>query len=322
MNRILKILGICVALSGLCGLVLYLVLQKTVFHDLHSNGGHNEYEYDQSYSTPPVPAVHERTISEEVPDSVSDRGIILRGPVYDPDSDVTYRSYRQSPSGTAVWFWEYVCDRNLLVESTDSEFREYCEGFSEFGELSFGDDNGVSDYGCTVRIPYIRGVNTYYSCFRVFRTCLYPEECSEGGIWKDAGDGAFSKWWIYFDPTGRYLLLDDSGPEPDDFMLAFLEPQMISVDITGSQPGEEAVHLTDSGDVKKYVDAMHELEVMMVDEDRSELAMAENYTVLSFTDENGKINDYKIVGEYLIHHDDVYHIENREALDELEKMLE
>jgi hypothetical protein len=43
---------------------------------------------------------------------------------------------------------------------------------------------------------------------------------------------------------------------------------------------------------------------------------------LSFTNENGKINDYKIVGEYLIHRDDVYHIENREALDELEKMLE
>ena len=43
---------------------------------------------------------------------------------------------------------------------------------------------------------------------------------------------------------------------------------------------------------------------------------------LPFADENGEIKDYKIVGEYLIHRDDVYHIENREALDELEKMLE
>ena len=153
MNRILKILGICVALSGLCCLVPYLVLQKAVFHDLHSNTEHNEY--DQSYSAPPVPAVHERTISEDIPDSVSDRGIILRGPVYDPDSDVTYKSYRQSPSGTAVWFWEYVCDRNLLVESSDSEFREYCEGFSEFGELSFSWRTAVVLYTITTELAEV-----------------------------------------------------------------------------------------------------------------------------------------------------------------------
>ena len=74
------------------GTIKLVYMFEQIKHDLHSNGGHNEYEYDQYYSSPPVPAVHERTISEDIPDSVSDRGIILRGPVYDPDSDITYMS--------------------------------------------------------------------------------------------------------------------------------------------------------------------------------------------------------------------------------------
>ena len=110
--------------------------------------------------------------------------------------------------------------------------------------------------------------------------------------------------------------------DPCEEVLVFPETKMTSADITGSQPGAETVHLTDPGDVGEYVDAMHELKALKVCEDRSELAMAENYTVLSFTDEDGKVGDYKFVGEYLICGDDVYHIENREALDVLEKMFE
>lgn len=126
-------------------------------------------------------------------------------------------------------------------------------------------------------------------------------------------------------PHNTYNEYDQDQSNSDDsceVVLAFPETKMTSADITGSQPGAETVHLTDPGDVGKYVDAMHELKALKVCEDRSELTMAENYTVLSFTDEDGKVKDYKFVGEYLIYNDDVYHIENREALDVLEKMFD
>ena len=70
------------------------------------------------------------------------------------------------------------------------------------------------------------------------------------------------------------------------------------------------------------MDVIHDLRLEEVEEDRSELAMAENYTVLSFTDENGYTNEYTIVGIYLIHGEDVYRIDNPERLDELETLFD
>ena len=95
------------------------------------------------------------------------------------------------------------------------------------------------------------------------------------------------------------------------------------MDIYSSDFGNEIeYHSDDSGEVRAFVDAIHELRLTEVEEARPELAMAENYTVLSFTDENGYTNEYTIVGIYLIHGEDVYRIDNPERLDELETLFD
>ena len=66
----------------------------------------------------------------------------------------------------------------------------------------------------------------------------------------------------------------------------------------------------------------HSLELSLETEDRSELAMAENQTALTFTDVNGYVNEYIIIGEYLIHGEDVYHITNPDELEKLNTLVE
>ena len=124
---------------------------------------------------------------------------------------------------------------------------------------------------------------------------------------------------LYFDPTGKYILDTACYGIPDEVLIKFLEPEMTEVRYTPDYLGAgEEVVVTESEDIEKVLDIMHSLEVRLEKDEHPELAMAEYQSILSFTDINGNVNDYKIIGAYLIHGDDVYFVENNDKLDELE----
>ena len=157
--------------------------------------------------------------------------------------------------------------------------------------------------------------------FQIHRTCMDKNDISQGYIMYYVEEGMSCGTPVYFDPSGKYIF-DTSlwdGRIPDDILIKFLEPEMVEVkynpDFLGM--GEDVI-LTETEDIEKVLDIMHSLEVRLEKDEHLELAMAEYQSFLSFTDINGNVNDYKIIGAYLIHGDDVYFVENNDKLDELE----
>ncbi len=255
---------------------------------------------------------------DEVPEHIVNRGIILLGSDYEFAGGRLYG--RNDTEGERLWIDGYTCDCNLKVESSDEEFHEYCDRFSEFGEIRYTDDG----YGevCIVRIPYYAYPDVSEWEIDITRSCTYPFNAAEGGMWEPAGD-AFCLVPIYYDPSGKYIFVIGNSNLDSEYFLYCLEPCMTSVDIYSSDSDNIIeYHSDDAGEVRAFVDVIHDLRLEEVEEDRSELAMAENYTVLSFTDENGYTNEYTIVGIYLIHGEDVYRIDNPERLDELETLFD
>lgn len=247
---------------------------------------------------------------DEVPEHIVNRGIILLGSDYEFAGGRLYGRY--DTEGERLWIDGYTCDCNLKVQSSDEEFHEYCDRFSEFGEIRYTDDG----YGevCIVRIPYYAYPDVREWEIDITRSCTYPFNASEGGMWEPAGD-AFCLVPIYYDPSGKYIFVIRNSTLDSEYFLFCLEPCMTSVDIYSSDSGNETeYHSDDAGEVRAVVDAIHELRLEKVEEDRPELAMAENFTVFTFTDASGYVNDYTIVGEYLISRDVVYHIEERSGL--------
>ena len=67
-----------------------------------------------------------RTVQGEVPDELTDRGIIIRGEKIQVDSK---HSYRKSAVSDIRWQYEYPVNCNLDVESTEEEFGHFLERF-------------------------------------------------------------------------------------------------------------------------------------------------------------------------------------------------
>ncbi|MBP3755131.1 MAG: hypothetical protein J6I66_09755 [Lachnospiraceae bacterium] len=286
---------------------IYLISELTWFHgSLIGNVVDSDVQ--------PTPTITPRTYSivyeEEVPERIANRGIILMGGDREPKYRAEYPS-RYNTDGSNIWFYDYMCDCNLKVPASDDEFRAYCERFSQYGEVTF---NGFgTDQVCFIKVPNYNLPDTHYAYVYIYRTCYGYSDYSDGYVLYD-GDPGYGVP-IYYDPTGKYIMEIDGQAPIDELYLEFIEPEMVSVDLNSSYA--DSLHFEDAETVGIYVDAIHELHLSIVEEDRSELAMAENYIVLSFTDVNGYTNDYKIVGQYLIHGEDIYYVDNPDKLDVL-----
>ena len=259
----------------------------------------------------------EYTAPAEVPEHIANRGIILLGTDYDFTGGRLHSRYDTKEEW--LWVHGYTCDCDLKVESSDEEFHEFCNRFSEFGEIRYTDDG----YGevCIVRIPYYAYPDVREWEIDITRSCTYPFNASEGGMW--VTEEASCLVPIYYDPSGKYIFVIGNSTLDSEYFLYCLEPCMTSVDIYSSDSGNEIeYHSDDAEDVRVFVDAIHELRLTKVEDDRSELAMAENYILLSFTDVNGYTNDYTIVGRYLIHGEDVYYVDNPDELQVLNGFVE
>jgi hypothetical protein len=248
-----------------------------------------------------------RIVQEEVPEYISNRGVILRG----KDTEYSHRA-DPDPDFHALWYDRYTADCNLSVDSTDSEFEEFVKNIDE--KATFPSNNA----GCIQKMGK-NGCPEYM--FQIHRTCMDKNDISQGYIMYYVEEGMSCGTPVYFDPSGKYIF-DTSlwdGRIPDDILIKFLEPEMVEVkynpDFLGM--GEDVI-LTETEDIEKVLDIMHSLEVRLEKDEHPELAMAEYQSILSFTDINGNVNDYKIIGAYLIHGDDVYFVENNDKLDELE----
>ena len=263
-----------------------------------------------------------RVICSEIPEDVSNRGIILRGVLDESDIHRDYY-YRYSLNGTYCWIDDYACDCNLIVDSSDEEFMDYCNSFSGFDDPFFAEASGNSYFTCFFRVAY-KPVNVAEERefeIQFFRSGLYARDVSEGEVMVDGYTGV--KAPVFYDPSGKFIMMLNPsyrGNAMDDFMLAFLEPKMVKLEI--STLNASGYLTEDSEEIRKAVDCMHQLELSKVEEEMQELAMAENQTYFSFTDVNGYVNDYVIVGEYLVSKDIIYHIDNRNALDDLMAIAE
>jgi hypothetical protein len=292
---------------------VYLIAELTWFHGSLINPDGHGVTGDDHVNPTITPRPDTRVFEDEIPENIANRGIILLGTDYEPEYR-TDNDSRYDPEGKRLWFNKYLCDCNLKIETTPEDLYEYCNGFSGFGEVFFK-DYGSGEVG-GINVPDTRLPDTHYWHIAVYRTCISNEDCSDGYFLYD-GDPSYGLP-VFFDPTGRFILEVHNSSLPDEVYLSFLEPRMISLDVRPAPCDElEPFHSENTQVIQLYVDAIHELRLTTSDADRTTLAMAENFTVFSFLDENGYKNDYTIVGEYLISGENVYHIENRDGLDAL-----
>ena len=66
---------------------------------------------------------------DEVPEYISDRGIILRGPLRDPESPKLI-TFHTDTNGNGIWISDYTCDCDLAIAGSDQEFTDFLTGNS------------------------------------------------------------------------------------------------------------------------------------------------------------------------------------------------
>ena len=242
-----------------------------------------------------------------VPDYLSERGIIFRGPLNVVNSKC---SYRCCTYGTDDWRVDYVSSQSLKVESTDEEFEEFCSRFSFISEPDFRRFNGMHDYAVDFR-------GEKYNNFGILRTCLYTGDISEGYSYVE-GDPGYSIP-IYIDPTGKYILSESSNIEiDDDTLLEFLEPMMTEMILTYPELyGAQRMLSDDPETVKLFVGGLHELECTLTEEDASKYTDDPLMNRIEFTDENGKSHIYFFNKIVLVDGDKVYDISSSDTLFEV-----
>ena len=256
------------------------------------------------------PAV--RIVLDEVPEYISNRGVILRG----KNNDNTHRHDVDSDI-SAPWYERYLADCNLSVESSEEEIKAFVKKIDEDATFPTGYDG--STVGCVEKRK--RSGSPEY-IFRIHQTYKYKEDCSKGYVMYYVDDGMSCGTPVFFDPSGKYLLDTALWDIPDDILIKFLEPEMTEIKYTPDFLGAgEETTVTKSEDIEKVLDIMHSLEVRLEKEEHPELDMAEYQSMIRFTDVNGNVNEYIIIGAYLIHGENTYYVENSDKLKELETIL-
>ena len=246
-------------------------------------------------------------ILEEVPDYISNRGVILRGKEGEHG--------RMDVESANPWYERYLADCNLSIESTDEELQEFVKNINEKATFPY---TGKCIAGCISE--YKKSGSPEY-IYNIFKT-PFVEDVSNGYRMHYFEEGMSCGAEVFYDPSGKYLLDTSCWGVNDEVVLKFLEPIMTEVkynpDFLGM--GEDVI-LTEAEDIEEVLDIMHSLELTLVKEDRSELAMAEYQSIVIFTDENGNINEYKIIGAYIVHGEEIYYVENNEKLKEFDNLL-
>ena len=320
LKKVLKTVLILLGLCAICFVGIIIIAETTWFHGDLINPGNSGNHNNQNILTPgDVQTPPQRTVEylEEVPEYISDRGVILLGGSFLQEVGP---SFRHSPDGGMDFTDGYVTDCNLSIESSYEDLVDFCERFSDFSAPVY-DEDGTS---ASFIIPNLH----YNYCFTIYRSCTFREEdLSVGGIYFDGGDGAYGIHPTFYDPTGRFIFHWEVGITTDEVMLPillrFLEPEMTEVKYEPDRFGDgEAVIITAPEDISGVLDVMHALELTLETEDRSELAMAENQSALTFTDINGYVNEYIIIGDYMIHGEDVYFINNPDELEKLNGLVD
>ncbi|MCR4786961.1 MAG: hypothetical protein K5888_00095 [Lachnospiraceae bacterium] len=104
----------------------------------------------------------------------------------------------------------------------------------------------------------------------------------------------------------------NSDLKDDELLLTFLEPKFVKVEIvvTGSEEDEdEYISTANSGVINDYIEAMHEMEFTMIDENPIAALDSSRVACLSLTAENGIVHDYYFTAEgYMVNDDIVYEI--------------
>ena len=272
---------------------------------------HSALNGNESISDPYAVKAPEREVLDEVPDYIANRGVVLRGRINDDDPG---NVYRESATGVQsmwgpVWWGDYICDCNLSVETDSHDLMKFCRAFYEGGEdpfkYNFRGEELFSTY------IFDNGHN-----FSIFRTCLVNDDFRGGAVFIQDDPGVYEP--VFYEPGGRFVMQEAAGSVScdEEYLIEFLEPEMVllKVTVTGSDPREELT-ITQAEKIQEYLDAMHELEFTLVDENPVAVLDSSRVVQLSFTAENEECHDYYFTAEgYMVNDDNVYRMEQTDIV--------
>ena len=239
-----------------------------------------------------------KTIENEVPDYIANRGIIIRGEKVEQDRGY----YFKSPEKGGAWYYDYVCDCNLSIDTTEEEFAAFLERFSFFDDSPHYIDK--DNYSLSRNNG--NGVNSYTS-FQIVWSSTFREDLSDGGIYfgGDPGHGEPA----FYDAEGKYVIFSEMNI-PDEVLLVFLEPVMVEVSIETSD-NEKEFSSKESETISACIDAMHNLRATKVSMDKEGVLTDSDYILVSFMTQKGMVHDYYVVNDqYLVYGDTVYELSN------------
>lgn len=260
-----------------------------------------------SDTSAPAPVPSETTDApNEVPDYLSDRGLIIRGEKVQVDEK---NSYRKDSDNETYWFMKCYCDCDLSVESTDEEFSHFLERFSAVPYLTVYYD--VAD--CAT-LQYKNG-NTSFIC-RIYKTGSVHGDLSDGSIYFEDDPGYFES--AYYSNDGKYYLLENNSIA-EDILLRFLEPAMAKVAISfyGGNKDQTAT-FDNSVIIENIIDVMHSFEAVTIDKSADDILSGPDVSCVSFTDDAGKTYDYFFADDkYMVYNGTVYELSETEPVDRI-----
>lgn len=237
-------------------------------------------------------ASKEIIVLDEVPDYISDRGIILRG------AEDKY-GLRLDVETTSLWYERYTTDCNLSVESTDEEFQEFVKNINEKATFNYDRDGNIYAH---IEERLKSGSPQYY--YYIYKTSDFKGDLSSGNTMYYFEEGMSCDTPIFYDASGKYLLDTACYDISEDVVLKFLEPVMTEVSLNSNTSSDEAV-------IQSYIHAIHALEVSLTDKKPEDVLNEDDVLTVTFTSKEGKVFSYYFPNEeYLIYNEEVYEIDN------------
>ena len=232
----------------------------------------------------------ERVVATEIPDSVKNREIIIKG--------------LNCGENNVYWIEAFKTDCNLDVASTDEEYEEFVNEFAGNDLVEF------EDYGAFIT-HWDEERQKHIGNYQIYRTSQFGGDISNGSVYVPDDPGYTD--YYFFDSTGKYILCCMFG-EPEDVVMRFVEPKVNSVNISVSVDGEEKEASFDSKeDVDRFLDAFHALEAEPIGNQDKDMSECAKTVTISFELVGGRVLTYDFYDDDYLMRDGVIYKANNNA---------
>ena len=234
----------------------------------------------------------ERVLATEIPDSVKNREIIVKG--------------LNCGENNVYWIEAFKTDCNLDVESSDEEFEEFVNEFAGKDSVDF------EDYGASINYWDEEG-QKYLGYYQIYRTSKFGGDISSGSVYVPDDPGYTD--YYFFDSTGKYVLCCMFG-EPEDVVMRFVEPKVNSIHISvNDDVDEKEASLDSKEDIDRVLDAFHALEAEPIGNQNKDMTECSKKVTFSFELVDGRVLTYDFYDDdYLMRDGVIYRANNNEEL--------